>query len=581
MGNPFPAVNEKAIVTWVGLLSYQLGRSYFEDGAISEPRLQGNTLKALCQGSMYQPYRVWVVYSAEGIEKAHCSCPAGGGGRCKHVGALLAAWLDQPDAFRAVEQPDAQLEQLGKSDLIALIRQMLQVQPNLEVLLEAALPGGDRGRTTIDPESCRRQIASAFRRVGDDRNAARRVVADIDTVMDTGNEFLDVSDHANACIVYQAVLQGLMEHYDMMLDNEDYLWGVIHQCVDGLADCLAAGDGDVAVRERALQALFEMYRFHADIGQFGLTEGAEDYMLELTTGEEKRVLAGWVRAAMPEGNRHDEFRRQEYDRFLLDLETDHLDDDAFLEFCRESGRLEDSVDRLLMLGRLDEALADAGRAGDSDLPALAGIFRKCGYDRRLEPLLVKRVETTREDSLVEWLMNRYEERGELAEALVLAQRLFGQHLDLAGYRKVQGLSRRLGVWQASRPELLAKWAAARQYGLLTDIHLEEGEIDLALKSVRRQRQVFSHGGDRLMRVARAAEETRPQAAVEIYREQAERLVETRGRDNYQQACVYLTKVRDLYRRMSQESVWTNFMAGFREHHRRLPALQDELDNAGL
>ena len=135
-------------------------------------------------------------------------------------------------------------------------------------------------------------------------------------------------------------------------------------------------------------------------------------------------------------------------------------------------------------------------------------------------------------------MNRYEERGELAEALVLAQRLFGQHLDLAGYRKVQGLARRLGVWQASRPELLAKWAAARQYGLLTDIHLEEGEIDLALKSVRRQRQVFSHGGNRLMRVARAAEETRPQAAIEIYREQAERLVEARGRDNYQQACVY-------------------------------------------
>ena len=70
--------------------------------------------------------------------------------------------------------------------------------------------------------------------------------------MDTGDEFLDVSDHANACIVYQAVLQGLLGHYDMMLDNQDYLWDVIHQCVDGLADCLAAEDGDVAVRERAL-----------------------------------------------------------------------------------------------------------------------------------------------------------------------------------------------------------------------------------------------------------------------------------------------------------------------------------------
>ena len=112
----------------------------------------------------------------------------------------------------------------------------------------------------------------------------------------------------------------------------------------------------------------------------------------------------------------------------------------------------------------------------------------------------------------------------------------------------------LGAGRHYARELLAKWAAARYYGLLTDIRLEEGEIDLALKSVRPPRPVFSHGGDRLMRVARAAEEIRPQAAVEIYREQAERLVETRGRDNYQQACVYLTKVQDLYRRMSQESV---------------------------
>ena len=485
-------------------------------------------------------------------------------------------------SFPAVNEPDANLEQLSKSELIVLIRQMLQVQPNLETLLEAALPGGNRGRTTTDPESYRRQIASAFRRVGDDRNAARLVVADIDTVMDTGDEFLDVSDHANACIVYQAVLQGLMEHYDMMLANQDYLWDVIHQCVDGLADCLAAGDGDVAVRKRALQALFEMYRFHADIGQFGLAEVAEDFMLELATGEEKSAMAGWVRAAMRAATgEYDDYQRREYGRFLLDLETDHLDDDAFLEIYRESGRLNDLVVHLLTLGRLDEALAEAGRAGDSDLLTLAGIFSKHGCGRILEPLLVKRIETTRVDGLVEWLKERYQERGELAEALVLAQRLLEQRPNLDRYRGVRELSRQLDVWRELRSELLAKWAAARQYGLLTDVYLEEGAIDLALKSVRQYEQVFAFAGDRLMQVAQAAAETRPQASLEIHREQAERLVEARGRDNYQQACVHLTKVRDLYRRMSQEPAWTDFMAGFRERHRRLPALQEELGNAGL
>lgn len=110
---------------------------------------------------------------------------------------------------------------------------------------------------------------------------------------------------------------------------------------------------------------------------------------------------------------------------------------------------------------------------------------------------------------------------------------------------------------------------------------EEGEIDLALKSVRQLEQVSHYGGDRLLRVAQAAAETRPQAAVELYRKQAEKLIQARGRERYQQACIYLAKVRDLYRQMSQESTWTDFMAEFRERHRRLRALQDELSKAGL
>ena len=130
--------------------------------------------------------------------------------------------------------------------------------------------------------------------------------------------------------------------------------------------------------------------------------------------------------------------------------------------------------------------------------------------------------------------------------------------------------------------MLTKWTAAEQYGLLTDIYLEEGAIDLALQSVRKYDQTSSYyAADRLLLVAQAAEETRPQAAIEIYLERAEELIAGRGRERYQQACTYLTTVRDLYRQMSQERAWTGFMAELRERHERLPALQDELNQAGL
>ena len=457
MNNPFPAVSEEAILDWVGPRSFQLGRSYFEDGAILDPRLQGSTLKASCQGSRSQPYRVRVVYSAEGIEEADCSCPAGAGGRCKHVGALLLAWLDQPDAFRAAEELNTSLEQCSKSELIALIQQMLQVQPDLEALLKVALSGSGRDRTTLDPESYRRQIASAFRKAGNDWRAARRVEADIDLAMGTGDGFLDNADYANACIVYQAVHQGLMEHYEMMLDNQDYLWDVMNQCTDGLGECLGAADSDVAVRERSLQALFAMYRFNLDIGGYGFGDDPEAFMLELTTDEEKKTIAGWVRTAvLAATGPYDDHKRRAYSGFLLALEAD-LDDDAFLEICRENGRWADLVDRLLVLERLGEALAEAERVGDSDLLTLAGIFRQHGYDRRLESLVAGRIEKTHDHGLTTWLKDRYEERGELDEALALAQRLLEQRPDLAGYKNVRDLSQRLGIWYQSRSKLLAKW----------------------------------------------------------------------------------------------------------------------------
>jgi hypothetical protein len=40
-------------------------------------------------------------------------------------------------------------------------------------------------------------------------------------------------------------------------------------------------------------------------------------------------------------------------------------------------------------------------------------------------------------------------------------------------------------------------------------------------------------------------------------------------------------VQDLYQQLSRESEWIGFIAGLRERHRRLPALKEELSNAGL
>ena len=87
----------------------------------------------------------------------------GGGGRCKHVAALLFTYLNRPREFRDVEELDTTLEKRTKDELIILIKQMLARQPELEMILETSLATEGKHHTQIDIESYRRRASAAFR----------------------------------------------------------------------------------------------------------------------------------------------------------------------------------------------------------------------------------------------------------------------------------------------------------------------------------------------------------------------------------------------------------------------------------
>lgn len=88
-------------------------------------------------------------------------------------------------------------------------------------------------------------------------------------------------------------------------------------------------------------------------------------------------------------------------------------------------------------------------------------------------------------------------------------------------------------------------------------------------------------GDIALQVARAAEEARPREAIELYRQSAERLIALRGRQNYQEACKYLAKMRALYEKLGEGEAWTTYITALREQNRNLRALKEELAAAGL
>src|SRR5947209_7644399 len=124
---------------------------------------------------------------------------------------------------------------------------------------------------------------------------------------------------------------------------------------------------------------------------------------------------------------------------------------------------------------------------------------------------------------------------------------------------------------------------------LIRIALNEGDIDRALQLLKGMAKRDIHGytynnrygyygfGDIALQVARAAEEARPREAIELYRQSAERLIALRGRQNYQEACKSLAKMRALYEKLGEHEAWTTYMTALREQNRNLRALREELE----
>jgi uncharacterized Zn finger protein len=590
-----PHLTESDIRRWVGEASFGRGQRYFRQGRVLDPRHQEDTLKARCLGSSSQPYQVEVTLGPEGIASGECSCPVGGGGRCKHAAALLLAWLQEPDTFLEVEDLETALNHRSKAELVALIRRMVARCPDLETLLELPVVGEAEAPRPVDAEVIRRQASHVFSGIGyDDWGAVYGMAQQLDDLVEIGDDYAGRESWRDAATIYQTVAQEVLDNYGMVQDEAGYLHGVVNRCVEGLGECLKATE-DPVQREVLLRALFGVYRWDVDFGGIDMGYQAPGIILEQARPEEKRQVVRWVQDALPAGDSwSDNYHRQHYGGFLLSLEEDWLDDEAFLCICRETGRWRDLVDRLLTLGRVDEAAAAARQVGDYDLLQLADIFLSHGHADLAKDLIRQRVQTSqagpegparRDSRLVVWLKEQARARGDLAEALALAKQLFWQSPTVTGYQELREMARLTERWDELRAAILARLTDEGQYGLLTEIHLEEGEIDQALETIE-QIRVPGWGGVWVgsplrIRVAQAAEESRPRASIRIYAERAERLIATRGRGNYAEAATYLVRVRDLYHRLGEPEAWQTLITDLRERNRQLPALKDELNKAGL
>ena len=568
-----PTLTESDIRRHTDPRSFQRGMDYYYRGAILNPVRQGNELRADCRGSQYQPYRVTVTLSERGIVHYHCSCPRGG--FCKHIVALLLTWVHEPDEFHVIAPLDDLLAQRSREELIALIKEMIAREPDLARLLE--LPLGPTDSRPFDLEPFRRQVQYALT-----REDPEWVARELEQVRQTASRYLAAGDPIAAGDLYALILDETTAHMEDWWpewDRDGDISFVLQECAEGLDRCLEAGVADDAARRRWLEALLEAELKDIHLG-VDLDAPAGDVVLERATDEEwawieARLLqelqkAGeWARSSLVSlmaGRRELTGRKAEADAFLLEHGTPEQRAFRLVRL----GRVEEAIriaeehftDRPGLVTQFADALVEAGH-GDAAAAYVTGQLRHERYTWTYRP----------------WLARYFQERGDRSAALDWWRREFEMHPSLNTYRALRELATEIGTWGRFRSDLLDALDPTRHAALLVDIALEEGDVGRGLEIARRPGT--SLGWTQWERLARAAETDRPRDALEIYRRLAEHAIAKRGRENYKVAADYLRRVRDLYRKLGETAEWETYITHLRQEHRRLRALQDELNKAGL
>ena len=432
-----PHIKQSDVRNWTDEVDFQRGQNYYKQGAIYDQRKQDMALKSKCSGSQAPFYRQEVLFTNHGIESAECSCPVGSGGYCKHTVALLLTWVHDPDSFQEAESLDVVLEKRSKAELIAIIKEMLEQEPDLDSLLDLPLVEGESHPLNI--KAICLQANRTFQRIDFEWGYAREIKRDLNPLLKLAAGYLSRNDVENSSSVYEVIIESILDNDNAALgDEEGQLLGMVYECCEGLGRCLS-GVTEAKQRIGILQVLFSAYQWDTlKIGGAGAADNVPEILTSQATPKERTEIAKWTREIMPKGNSwSDGYHREVLGRLLLDLEADTLDDEAYLRICRQTGRLNDLIDRLLILNRMEEAEAAARTAEDYPLFKAIEIFTKHKQADLAEKLVMERLQTSRDkdvdERLIEWLSERLRGRDDLSSSLELEERLFWKYPNIETY----------------------------------------------------------------------------------------------------------------------------------------------------
>lgn len=580
--------------------SFQRGQSYYHNGAIYDTALRGDEIEGFCQGSNARPYHVKANLSEGGIVSASCTCQYDYGGDCKHIVALLLAYIAEPESF--VERPNIEtsLGDRSKDELIALIGQMVKRDPDLQTLVERPVAQKDRPTPIVNTESFRRELRRAMKATGEWGDYPG--VDAIHSVREAAESFAKIGDWRSASLIDRVILEEVTADTDVFQwqDEDGDMSSALDEAIADLGRCLDHLADDAATRAEIFKVILDVVIWNMDEAGRDIGLDAFDDILRHAKREDIPAIRAQIEPARDRKRRssYSAWSVEVYESFLSDLDIlDNVDPEVTLERLREQGIYNVLFEKLLALGRAEEAIAVVREhlTGIAERLAVLPRLVEAGFDDTAIQLARDLLNFNKRDdyaghfhnnAVVEWLLARYAARGEHEESLLLQIERMKASPYIEFYRGLKATAQALNHWENIHPDLIRQLEAERQFEVLTRIYLEEEQWDAAWDTLEKMTSVpresrWLRTAALDLEVAEASRHARPERAIPVFRKYIQQEIDQRSRPHYERAATYLKIVRDLYHKIGQVAEGDVLINEIKTNYRKLPALQDELRRVRL
>ena len=545
------------------------------------------------EGSYPQPYRVWAKFLDGEIAATSCNCEYDWGGDCKHIVALLLTYLHHPERFGEGEALHDVLMSREKEDLLDIIEEMIGRYPELEDILEDIVADAAVGGASdqLNLQALRQELKQALTSGWEwmDRVAENKVYE----LTRLGSRYARRGEYAHAIALYCAILEECNAN-DYPTDDEGQYVEAINDTVDHLKEAISHLDfaQHEALRQRALDALVGALIWDIEFGGIGYGYEAEGLILVIAQSADITRIREHL-SSLADGEKIEErfsnWRAEAYEKFLMTLDRlDSIDPEETLKRLRAKELPYLYASKLLDLKRYEEAAEVIRTKPHSAYEFQRGLDLLLSHDQAETAIQLAEgaLGSEYDKRIMEWIIGLYQQREDQETEFRWQLKRMRTDPQIDHYIGLRAVCESLDNWQTIRPQVIAELEKNQAYQALTLAYLHDKDWDLAWVSLDKVSEPQHHHPSHVIyrldfTVAEESRHARPAPAIPIYIKYARAEIALRNRKRYAAAAILLREVRGMYRQINEPEDWDQFIADLRIEFKQLPALQDELNKAGL